>query len=64
LKKVAKKIREGASLMLLQDVFGKNVEAYKAMRKNPGPAPYLEQAMLIAKFEPGMHEVVEVFHAV
>lgn len=42
----------------------KNVEAYEAMRKKPGSAPYLEQALLIAKFEPGMYEVVEVFHAV
>ena len=42
----------------------KSVEAYEAMRKNIGPVPYLEQAMSIAKFEPGMYDVVEIFHAV
>jgi quinol monooxygenase YgiN len=42
----------------------KSVEAYEAMRKNTGPVPYLEQAMAIAKFEPGMYEVVEIFDAI
>jgi hypothetical protein len=29
-----------------------------AMRKDPAPLPYLQQALTIAKFEPGMYEVV------
>jgi hypothetical protein len=31
------------------------------MRRNPAPFPYLQQALAIAKFDPGMHEVVEAF---
>jgi quinol monooxygenase YgiN len=34
---------------------------YDAMRADPTPRPYLEQALAIAKFEPGMYEVVETF---
>jgi antibiotic biosynthesis monooxygenase len=37
----------------------RTVEDYEAMRRNPGPAPFLQQALAIAKFEPGMYEVVE-----
>jgi quinol monooxygenase YgiN len=40
-----------------------SVEHYQAMRSNPIASPYLEQALAIAKFEPGMYEVVKVFHA-
>jgi quinol monooxygenase YgiN len=36
-------------------------EAYQAMRDDPAPRPYLEQALAIAKFEPGMYEVVQTF---
>jgi quinol monooxygenase YgiN len=36
-------------------------EDYQAMRKDPGPLPYLQQALAIAKFEPGMYEVVQTF---
>jgi quinol monooxygenase YgiN len=36
-------------------------EEYQAMRNDPGPLPYLQQALAIAKFEPGMYEVVETF---
>ena len=36
-------------------------EEYQAMRKDPGPLPYLQQALAIAKFEPGMYEVVKTF---
>jgi quinol monooxygenase YgiN len=35
--------------------------AYEAMRRDPGPLPYLEEALSIAKFEPGMYEVVRTF---
>jgi len=33
------------------------------MRKNPGPQPYLAQALAFAKFEPGLYEVVGTFSA-
>jgi hypothetical protein len=33
------------------------------MRKDPAPLPYLQEALTIAKFEPGMYEVVETFTA-
>jgi hypothetical protein len=34
------------------------------MRENPAPLPYLQQlqqALAIAKFDPGMYEVVETY---
>jgi quinol monooxygenase YgiN len=34
---------------------------YEAMRRDPGPGPYLQEALTIAKFEPGSYEVVESF---
>jgi quinol monooxygenase YgiN len=39
----------------------RSVEDYQAMRVNPAPLPYLQQALAIARFEPGMYEVVKVF---
>jgi quinol monooxygenase YgiN len=39
----------------------RSVEDYQAMRENPAPLPYLQQALEIARFEPGMYEVVEIF---
>ena len=39
----------------------RSVEDYEAMRRDPAPLPYLEQALAIAKFDPGMYEVVETF---
>jgi len=36
-------------------------EAYQAMREDPGSRPYLERALAIATFEPGMYEVVQTF---
>jgi quinol monooxygenase YgiN len=38
-----------------------SIEDYQAMRENPAPLPYLQEALEIAKFEPGMYEVVEIF---
>jgi quinol monooxygenase YgiN len=38
-----------------------SIEAYEAMRRNPGPVPALEKALEIATFDPGMYEVVETF---
>jgi hypothetical protein len=39
----------------------RNVEDYQAMRENPAPLPYLQQALAIAKFDPGMYEVVDTY---
>jgi quinol monooxygenase YgiN len=39
----------------------RSVEDYEAMRRNPAPVPYLQQALAIAKFDSGMYEVVETF---
>ena len=36
-------------------------EDYHAMRQDPAPLPYLQQALAIATFEPGMYEVVQTF---
>jgi quinol monooxygenase YgiN len=39
----------------------RSIEDYQAMRENPTPLPYLQQALEIAKFEPGMYEVVATY---
>jgi quinol monooxygenase YgiN len=39
----------------------RTIEDYQAMRENPAPLPYLQQALALAKFEPGMYEVVETY---
>ena len=39
----------------------RTVEDYQAMREDPAPLPYLRESLAIAKFEPGMYEVVENF---
>ena len=39
----------------------RSVEDYQAMRANPAPLPYLQQALAVAKFDPGMYEVVESY---
>src|ERR1700680_3006515 len=39
----------------------RSVADYQAMRENPTAPPYLQQALAIAKFYPGMYEVVELF---
>ena len=41
----------------------KSIEDYQAMRANPQASPYLEQALEIATFDPGMYEVVKTFLA-
>ena len=41
----------------------RSVEDYQAMRENPAPLPYLQQALALAKFEPGIYEVVETYSA-
>ena len=42
----------------------RSVEDYQAMRKDPAPSPYLQQALAIAKFDPGMYEVVETYSGI
>jgi quinol monooxygenase YgiN len=39
----------------------RSIEDYQNMRNNAQASPYLEQALKIASFDPGMYEVVEVF---
>jgi quinol monooxygenase YgiN len=39
----------------------KSLDDYQAMRGNPSAAPFLEKALAIASFEPGMYEVAETF---
>jgi quinol monooxygenase YgiN len=36
-------------------------EDYQAMRQNPGPLPFLQEALTFTTFEPGMYEIVRVF---
>jgi len=40
-----------------------SITHYQNMRNNSTASPYLEEALKIAKFEPGMYEVVETFLA-
>jgi hypothetical protein len=40
---------------------GEASREYQVMRNDPGPLPFLERALRIAKFEPGMYELVETF---
>ncbi|MCP2091747.1 UNVERIFIED_ORG: quinol monooxygenase YgiN [Paraburkholderia sediminicola] len=39
----------------------RSVEAYQAMRENPAPLSYFEQAVAFSKFEAAMYEVVETY---
>jgi quinol monooxygenase YgiN len=39
----------------------RSVEDYEAMRRDPGPRPFLEEALTFAKFEPGMYEIARGF---
>jgi heme-degrading monooxygenase HmoA len=41
----------------------RTIEDYEAMRRDPAPLPYLQEALTIATFEPGMYEVAEAFEA-
>lgn len=38
-----------------------STEAYRAMWEDPGPRAYLERALAISKFEPGIYEVAQTF---
>ncbi len=39
----------------------RSIEEYNAMRQNGAASPYLEQALKLATFEPGMYEVAATF---
>ena len=39
----------------------RSLDDYETMRRDPGPTPYLQQALTIATFEPGIYDVVESF---
>jgi quinol monooxygenase YgiN len=41
----------------------RSAEDYQAMRENPAALPYMRQALALAKFDPGMYEVVETYAA-
>ena len=36
-------------------------EHYQAMRRDPAPLPFLQRALAISRFEPGMYELVQTF---
>jgi quinol monooxygenase YgiN len=42
----------------------KSVEDYEAMRRDPRPLPFFEEALTLAKFDPGMYEVGRTFSPV
>ena len=39
----------------------RTIEDYQAMRNNPASRGYLQQVLAIARFEPGMYEIVESY---
>jgi hypothetical protein len=39
----------------------RSADDYQNMRNNPTASPYLEEALKIATFEPGMYSVVKTF---
>jgi len=39
----------------------RTMEDYESMRRNPAPRPFLNEALSLAKFEPGVYAVVETF---
>jgi quinol monooxygenase YgiN len=39
----------------------RSLEDYQAMRSDPAPLPYLQEALTISTFDPGMYEVIETF---
>jgi len=39
----------------------RSLDDYEAMRRDPAPVPYLQEALAIATFEPGVYDVVESF---
>jgi quinol monooxygenase YgiN len=39
----------------------RSIEEYQAMRQDPAPLPFFQQALTIATFEPAVYEVVRTF---
>ena len=39
----------------------RSAEDYQGMRRNPEPLPFLQEALTIATFEPGLYEIVRTF---
>jgi quinol monooxygenase YgiN len=39
----------------------RSIDDYQAMRGDPASRPFLQEALAIAKFDPGMYEVVRTF---
>jgi len=39
----------------------RSIDDYQVMRQDPAPLPFLQEALMIAKFEPGVYEVVRTF---
>jgi quinol monooxygenase YgiN len=39
----------------------RSAEDYQAMRSDPAPLPFLQEALTIAKFDPGMYHVARSF---
>ena len=39
----------------------RSIDEYQAMRRDPAPLPFLQEALTISRFEPGMYEVVQTF---
>jgi hypothetical protein len=42
----------------------RSMEDYQSMRHDPGPLPFLQEALTFATFEPGMYEIVRTFKPV
>ncbi|MCM3628410.1 antibiotic biosynthesis monooxygenase [Paenibacillus glycanilyticus] len=42
----------------------RSLEDYQAMRDDPKPLPYFQEALTIATFDPGMYEVVKIFEPI
>jgi quinol monooxygenase YgiN len=40
----------------------RSMEDYQSMRQDPGPLPFLQEALTFATFEPCMYEIVRTFN--
>src|SRR6266404_624635 len=39
----------------------RSIEDYQAMRANTATLPFMQQALALAKFDPGIYEIIEIF---
>ena len=39
----------------------RSADDYQAMRQDPRPLPFLQEALTFARFEPGLYEIVRTF---